>query len=204
MLTITPFLQSWLCACRLCGKSQAMWVCALCLARGAEQGCQMKISMKSQTMLKRPEKDQTDCLKAKNNPNFVCGIAIPLSQKNVIYKDIKNIFFQIRIKSRLALYWSTDLPWLFVVCEITHFGQNGATVCMLIHRQLSARKSLPFTPVLTIRIIRALPLPRNYRVSIVETQTCLQALILFSTYNIVDTTQCSECTHFQWLRKNLI
>jgi len=29
---------------------------------------------------------------------------------------------------------------------------NGATICIPIHRQLSARKSLPFTPVLTIRI----------------------------------------------------
>jgi len=29
---------------------------------------------------------------------------------------------------------------LFMVCEIAHFGYNGATVCILIHRQLSASK----------------------------------------------------------------
>jgi len=37
-------------------------------------------------------------------------------------------------------------------------------------RQLSARKYLPFTPVLAIRIIGALPLGRNYRISIAETR----------------------------------
>jgi len=39
---------------------------------------------------------------------------------------------------------------LFMVCEceIAHFGYNGATVCILIHRHHSApmRKSSPFTP----------------------------------------------------------
>jgi len=29
---------------------------------------------------KRPEKGQSDCLKAGKKPNFICGIAIPLSQ----------------------------------------------------------------------------------------------------------------------------
>jgi len=40
----------------------------------------MKISIKSQTVLK---KGQTDCIKARKKPNFVCGIAIPLSQRNI-------------------------------------------------------------------------------------------------------------------------
>ena len=93
------------------------------------------------------------------------------------------------------MYWSTDLPWIFMVREIAHFGQNGATVCTLIHRQLSVRKSLLFTPILTIRIIRALPLRRNYRISIAKMQTCLQALRLFSAYNTIGTVPCSECTH---------
>jgi len=71
-----------------------------------------------------------------------------------------------------------------MVCDIAYFGYNGATVCVLIHRQLSARKSLPFTPVHTIRITRALPLPRRLcRASIAETQTCLQALSLLTAYN---------------------
>jgi len=63
-----------------------------------------------------------------------------------------------------------------MVCEIAHFVYSGATVCMLILRQLSAWNSLPFIPVLTIRIIRVLPLRRSYRIAIAETQICLQAL----------------------------
>jgi len=51
---------------------------------------------------------------------------------------------------------------------------------------------------------RAILLWRNYRISITKTQTCLQALRLFSAYNTIGTARCSECTHFQWLRKNLI
>jgi len=71
-----------------------------------------------------------------------------------------------------------------MTCDIARFGYNGATVCILIHRELSARNSLPFTPVLTIRIIRTLPLPRRLcRVSIAETQTCLQALSLLTAHN---------------------
>jgi len=63
-----------------------------------------------------------------------------------------------------------------MVFKIAHFGYNGAIVCILILRQLSARNSLPFTPVLTFRIIRVLPLRRSYRISVTETQTCQQAL----------------------------
>jgi len=71
-----------------------------------------------------------------------------------------------------------------MLCDIAHFGYKGATVCILIHRELSAQKSLPFTPVLIIRIIRAIPLPRRLcRVSIAEMQTCLQALSLLTAYN---------------------
>jgi len=45
---------------------------------------------------------------------------------------------EIKIKSCLALYWSTELPRLFMVCEIAQFGYNSATVGILIYRQLSA------------------------------------------------------------------
>jgi len=31
----------------------------------------------------RTEKGQTACLKARKKPNFICGIAIPLSQKHL-------------------------------------------------------------------------------------------------------------------------
>jgi len=51
------------------------------------------------------------------------------------------------MKSCLAFYWNSLLMllWLFMVWEIAHFGCNGATVCILINRQLSAlmRKSSP-------------------------------------------------------------
>jgi len=59
---------------------------------------------------KMPEKSQTNCLKARKKPNFIRGIAIPLSQKHINYKHIKNFFFEIKVKSCLALYRSSDLP----------------------------------------------------------------------------------------------
>jgi len=87
----------------------------------SSQGCQMKISIKSQTMLKRGQK------KAK-----------PIVQRQEKIKISKKLF-EIKIKSCLALYWSSLLMLLllFRVCEIAHFGQNSATVWILIHRQLS-------------------------------------------------------------------
>jgi len=37
---------------------------------------------------------------------------------------------------------------IFMVCEIAHFGYNGATLCMLIHWQLSAPiQNQPFSDV---------------------------------------------------------
>jgi len=33
---------------------------------------------------KRPEKGRTDCLKARKKPNFICSVAIPMSQKTSI------------------------------------------------------------------------------------------------------------------------
>jgi len=53
---------------------------------------------------KRPEKGQTDCLKARKKTNFICCIANPLSQKLLLYKNIKKNFSEIKIKSFLALY----------------------------------------------------------------------------------------------------
>ena len=76
------------------------------------QGCQIKISIKSQTMQKRGQK----------KPNFICGIAIPLSQKTSKSQEYQKILFEIKIKSCLVLRWSTDLPWLFMVCEIAYYG----------------------------------------------------------------------------------
>ena len=39
---------------------------------------------------KRPEKGQTECLKARKNPNFICGIAIAF-KKNLNYKNMKKL-----------------------------------------------------------------------------------------------------------------
>jgi len=50
---------------------------------------------------KRQEKGQTDCLKARKKPNFICGIAISLSQKHLNYKNIK------KFSSKLGL----NLDW---------------------------------------------------------------------------------------------
>jgi len=49
---------------------------------------------------KRPEKGQTLFVVL---PSFV-------TKKYLNYKNIKKIFFKIKTKSCLALYWSTDLP----------------------------------------------------------------------------------------------
>jgi len=38
---------------------------------GTTHGCQMKISVKSQTGLKRSQNGQTECLKVRKKPNFV-------------------------------------------------------------------------------------------------------------------------------------
>ena len=53
----------------------------------------------------------------------------------------------------------------FMVCEIARFSYNDATVCILIHWQPSEpyESYLPFTPVLTTRMIRAL-LRRHCRI----------------------------------------
>jgi len=111
-----------------------------------------------------------------------------------------HIFFVSAISLTEARYWCfSNFSWFVTV---RFFGYNGATVCNLIHRCLSApkRKSSPLTPVLTTRIIRALP-RHHCRISVVETQTCLQVFSLLSAYNTIHTT---ECAHFQWLRGNFI
>jgi len=43
-------------------------------------------------------------------PNFICSIPIPLSQKTSKLQKYQNFFFEIKVKSCLALYWSTNLP----------------------------------------------------------------------------------------------
>jgi len=42
----------------------------------------------------RPEKSQTGCLKARKKPNFICGIAILLSQKPSKLEESQHIFLR--------------------------------------------------------------------------------------------------------------
>jgi len=73
-------------------------------------------------------------------------------------------FFEIEIASCLALHWSSLLMLLclFMVCGISHFGYNGATICLRFHRQHSppTRKSSAIHS--RTHDIRALPLPRRF------------------------------------------
>jgi len=74
----------------------------------------MKISMKSQTMQKRGQKRPSRLFKRpEKKPNFICSIAIPLSQKTSKLQEHQKFLFEIKIKSCLALYWNTDLPTSF-------------------------------------------------------------------------------------------
>ena len=102
-----------------------------------------------------------------------------------------HIFFVSAISLTEARYWCfSNFSWFVTV---RFFGYNGATVCNLIHRCLSApkRKSSPLTPVLTTRIIRALP-RHHCRISVVETQTCLQVFSLLSAYNTLQSAHISS------------
>jgi len=59
---------------------------------------------------KRPEKGQTDCLKARKTPSFMCGIAIPLSQKTQITSISK--FFSSKLRLNLAWHCTEALIFL--------------------------------------------------------------------------------------------
>ena len=172
--------------------------------------CQMKILMKSQTMLKRGQKKPNRLLKSQKKSQTLFAVLLFLVDNEAPKLRTRislEIFFEIEIKSCLALYLILLLMllWLFVVCEIANFGCSGATVWTLIlyigsflH---SCESYLPFAPVRTGRIIRALPLYLRYcRISIAETQTCLQALSQLSAHNTLHSAQISsdyEKNHFE-------
>ena len=81
-------------------------------------------------MLKRGQKKAkpSDCLKARIKPNFVCGIAIHLSQKTSKLQEHKKFSSEIRIN--LAWYCTralifVEFLWfvkLHTLGEIAHFG----------------------------------------------------------------------------------
>ena len=98
-------------------------------------------------------------------------------------------------KLRLNLAWVCtgaliflDISWfvkLYTLGKVASQFANWSISSFL--RPYKSR--LPVTPVLTTRIIRALPLRRHCRIFIAETQTCLQALSLLRAYTTHYTVQ---------------
>ena len=130
---------------------------------------------------KRPEESQNNLLKARKKPNFICGIALPLLQRNIWITRNNNKFFS---KLRLSLfshcieahYWYVS-EFLWFVTVILHISDT--TVPQLaywpIGNFLHPCESHLHSPVLRTRIIRALPpLQHHCHIYVVETQTCLQ------------------------------
>jgi len=70
----------------------------------------MKISVKSQKMLKRGQKKANRLFKCQKKAKFYLWYCHSFVTKTSKLKISKNIFFEIKINSCLALYWSTDLP----------------------------------------------------------------------------------------------
>ena len=89
------------------------------------------------------QRGQTDCLKARKKPNFICSLAIPLSQKTSKLQEHQNFLLEIKNKSCLALYWSTDLFWLFMVHEIAHLVKW----CHCLHTYPSAAFCTKVSPI---------------------------------------------------------
>ena len=102
------------------------------------------------------------------------------------------------MKSCLALHWSSLLMlrrlglWGctldFMVCEVAHWVQwchslhTGPSAAFCTHVKVISHSLL----YLTTRIIWALPFRRRHcHISIAETQTCLKALSLLSSYYTV-------------------
>jgi len=56
----------------------------------------MKISIKSQTMQKRGQKGQTDCLKARKKANFAVLLFL-CHKKHLNYKNINFVFSKLRL-----------------------------------------------------------------------------------------------------------
>jgi len=110
------------------------------------QGCQMNISMKSQTVLKKARKRPNRLFKGQKKSQNLFAVLLFLCHKETFkLQEYEKNVFEITIKLTLAWHCVGGgspllliLLWLFMVYEIAHFGYNSATVCILIHRQLSA------------------------------------------------------------------
>jgi len=71
----------------------------------------MKISVKSQTMPERGRERANQLLKGQKKATFYLRYCHSFVTKNIkLQESQKKKFFKIKIKSCLALYWSTDHP----------------------------------------------------------------------------------------------
>jgi len=141
-------------------------------------------------------------------PAFIGCLSINSIQFNSL-----EIFFEIWIKSCWpcigAHYWCfSDFSWFVrlhtlgtMVPQFAYWSTDS-----ILHPYES---HLPFTPVLTTRMIRALP-RCPCRIYIADAQTGLQALNLLGTYNtrneffVSSLETCLLSKHFQWLGKKYI
>ena len=83
--------------------------------------------------------------KAEKSQTLFAVLSFLCHKETFRLQDYQKNVFAITLRLTLAWHcargWSSSLLillWLFMVCEIAHFGYNSATVCILIHRQLSA------------------------------------------------------------------
>ena len=172
------------------------------LSSGPTQGCQMKISIKCQTMLKRGQKKAKPIVKGQKKCQTVFAVLPCLCHKKTFKLQEKKY-----LKLRLSLAWHctgahcfSDSSWFVRMHTL------GKTVRQFVHRSFGSflhphESHLPFTPILTTRIITA---QCHCCISIAKRPACLHALSLLISYNTVHTTQCSECTSLQCLRKILL
>ena len=87
-----------------------------------------KLNIKPNNAKKRPEKDQTDCLKASKSQTLrYCYTFV--TKKHLNYKKMIRNF--LRNSDSVLLRFVLELimlRWLFMVCKIVHFGYNGSGV----------------------------------------------------------------------------
>ena len=175
----------------------------------------MKISIKSQTVLKRGQKKAKPIISRPEKGQILFVALLFLCHIGTFkLQEYHEIFFEIWIKSCWpcieAHYWrSSDFSWFVrlhtlgtMVPQFAYWSINS-----FLHPYES---HLPFTPVVTTTtMIRALP-RCHCRIYIAETQTGLQALSLLGAYNTRNEffasslETCALCKHFQWLRKKCI
>jgi len=151
------------------------------------------------------EKGQTDCLKARKNACLrYCHSLV--TKKHLNYKNIiRNFLRNWKWVCTGAHYrYFSDFSWFVrfhtsgTMMPKFAYWSNGS----FLH---TCESHLPFTPVHTTRIITALPLfDVNVAFLSRRRRPVCKRWAWLVLYNTIHTTQCSECTHFQWLCKILL